>query len=106
MDEKDPLSYSVLTYAWVIALSISGGVASFFRKLKDGRSRAVNIMELLGEIFTSGFAGVITFYLCEWGRIDPLATAAMVGISGHMGSRVIAHFEQWMLKRLPSGVES
>jgi hypothetical protein len=99
MLEKDPMTYGLLTYVWVFALSAWGGFVSFWRKLKDGKARPFNIMELVGELFTSAFAGVITFWLCQAAALDGLLTAALVGISGHMGSRAIAQMENWASKR-------
>ena len=99
--EKDPTSYSFLTYLWVFGLSSLGGVVSFLNKLKKGHARAFNIAEFMGEIATSAFAGVITFWLCENANISPLVTAALVGVSGHMGSRAILLFEEWLAKKFP-----
>jgi hypothetical protein len=95
MIDKDPTNYPLLTYGWVIFLSMWGGVVSFYRKMQNGKARPFNIMELLGEIFTSAFTGIITFLLCEASEITPLITAALVGISGHMGSRAIALIEHY-----------
>ena len=99
--EKDPTSYSLLTYLWVFGLSSLGGVVSFLNKIKKGHARAFNIAEFMGEIATSAFAGVITFWLCENSGISPLMTAALVGVSGHMGSRAILLFEEWLAKKFP-----
>jgi hypothetical protein len=90
MPEKSPENYSFLTYLWV-----------FVRKVKEGHARAWNFAELFGEIFTAAFAGVITFYLCEWSGFAPLATAAFVGISGHMGSKAIAQLESFFETKFP-----
>lgn len=100
--DKDPTSYSLLTYAWVVGLSITGGLVSFLRKLRAGAARPFNLIELIGEIVTSGFVGVLTFWLCEASAIDPLLTAFMVGISGHMGSRLIFQFEKHLEQQLKS----
>ena len=99
--EKDPTSYSVLTYAWVFALATLGGVVSFMRKLQHGHVRAFNVVEFIGEIVTSAFAGVITFWMCEHSGLSPLVTAAFVGISGHMGSRALFMAEGWLAKQFP-----
>lgn len=93
MPEKDPTSYAWLTYAWVVALSALGGFVSFASKVRDGAARKFNVVELLGELCTSAFVGILTFWLCEWGDVKPLLTAAFVGISGHMGSRAIFKLE-------------
>lgn len=94
MPEKDPTHYALLTYAWVLALSLLGGVVNFARKVREGTSRRYNFSEFIGELVTSAFAGLITFWLCEWAAVHPLLTAALVGISGHMGSRAIFKLEQ------------
>lgn len=99
--EKDPLSYSALTYMWVFALAVLGGVVNFMRKLQEGHARAFNIIEFIGEIVTSAFAGVITFWLCENAGFSPLVTAAFVGVSGHMGSRAIFMLEEFLKTKFP-----
>ena len=96
MIEKDPLMFSFATYAWVLLLSCWGGVAGYIRKIRMGLVPRFSLTELVGELFTSGFVGVITFYLCESSQIDPLISAALVGISGHMGSRAIFTIEKFL----------
>ena len=100
MPEKNPESYSLLTYSWVFLLAILGGVVNFIRKLQRGDVRPFNIVEFIGEIVTSAFAGIITFWLCEASGVTPLITAALVGISGHMGSRALFLIEKWVAGRI------
>ena len=101
MPEKSPETYSFITYGWVFALAILGGVVSFMRKLQLGHTRVFNLVEFIGEIVTSAFAGVITFWMCEHSNLSPLVTAALVGVSGHMGSRAIFMAEGWLTKQFP-----
>ncbi len=103
MPDKDPSSYSLLTYLWVFALAMMGGVVNFFRKIKSGQSSMFNLIEFIGEVVTSAFAGVITFWICEHADIAPLVTAALVGISGHAGSRAIYFIEDVLRARFPDG---
>lgn len=95
----DPIDFSWITYGWVAALSVWGGVTNFIRKVKQGESR-FNLMELVGEIVTSGFAGVMTFFLCEWSHTPDMLTAVLVGISGHMGARGITLLEGFLAERI------
>lgn len=94
MPDKSPESFGLITYAWVLGLSILGGIAAFSAKVKSGEARLWNFTELVGEMTTSAFAGIVTFYLCTWSSFSPLLTAAMVGIAGHMGSRAIFLIEK------------
>ena len=87
---RSPFDLSLLAvYSWVIVIAMFGGAANFFRKVKAGEARAFNIAEFVGELFISAFAGVMTYWLCEWANLDKWLTAALVGIAGHMGSRAI-----------------
>lgn len=91
---KDPTSYGALTYFWVVALSAWGGTVRFIRKVKAGEMRLGHaIKSLLGEIFTSAFAGVLTFYLAEATGVSGMWTAVLVGIAGHMGGRSLEAIE-------------
>ncbi len=95
MPEKDPSNYSLITYLWVLGLAALGGAVNFARKVKEGSARAFNITELVGELITSGFAGLLTFWLCEAADLNKLLSAVLIGISGHMGSRAIFRIEKW-----------
>jgi CHASE2 domain-containing sensor protein len=97
---KDPTSYSWLTYAWVVLWSVLGGIVSWYGKIKAGAARPFNLAELLGEIATSAFAGVTTFYLCEWAHLDPLLSAVFIGIAGHMGTRFVFFMERVLEKHM------
>jgi hypothetical protein len=100
MNEKDPAAYDLLTYGWVLLLSVMGGVVAFLRKLREGHTRVFNLIEFIGELCTSAFTGVVTFYLCEAAQFPPVLTAALVGISGHMGSRGLFLIEKHLTHKL------
>ena len=104
MEHPNPESYSLLQYAGVLGLSVWGGVVNFWQNVKSGR--AFSVMELIGEIATSGFAGIVTFYLCESAGLDDLFTAATVGIAGHMGGRTIALIERIVSLRIDMAIRS
>lgn len=101
--QKDPFDYSVLTYVWVIALSMFAGFTSFLRKLKSGAVRPFNIVEFIGELAGSALVGLITFWMCEQAEVPRLYAAAAIAISGHCGGRLMFMlekiFEAWFKRR-------
>lgn len=101
--QNDPTSYGWMTYAWVIGLSLLGGTASFLRKVKKGESRPFNVVELIGEITISALVGIVTFYFCEWANFEQVLTAAIIGVSSHMGSRAMMLFERALEERIKRG---
>lgn len=101
---KDPLSFGLLTYCWVIVLSAWGGTVRFIRKVRAGdMSLKQAAFTLIGEVVTSSFAGVVTFYLAQATGISGLWTAVVVGIAGHMGGRALepleALYRRWVANK-------
>ena len=99
-DARSPFDYGVLTYIWVLCLSAFGGIVNFSRKLRDSRTTPFRLTEFVGEIATSSFAGLLTFWLCESAGIDRLITACCIAISGHMGSRAVFKMERFLEKKM------
>ena len=97
--EKTITGYALLTYAWVLALSTWGGMVNYLSKIRMGHIARFNITELIGDMFISGFTGVLTFWMCEAAGFNELTTAVFVGISGHMGVRMIGKFEKLMSRK-------
>ena len=93
----------LLTYAWVFGLAMLGGAASFVRRVRSGQAKYSNIIELIGELVVSAFAGLVTFFLCRSAGFDEMLTAAFIAISGHMGTRIIFMFEAYLVKRFGLG---
>ena len=96
--KQGPLDFGWFTYAWVALLSFWGGCANYVAKVRKGESR-FNLLEIFGEMIVSGFAGVMTFYICAASHTPEVVTAVAVGISGHMGARVITQIERWITNK-------
>lgn len=102
---KSPLDYSLSQYGLTLGIALLGGFVSWCAKVKKGEVQMFNISSLIGEMSTSAFAGLLAFWLCEWAGLSPILTAALVGISGHMGTRAITMFEEWAARRFNSVAE-
>lgn len=85
---------------WMAIVAALGGVANFYQKVKTGKTRVFNVMELVGEILVSAFVGLVTFWICRGYAVNEWLTAAAVAVTGHMGSRAIFIAEQWIETKL------
>lgn len=89
MPEKDPTNWALGTWLLGLCMSLAGGWVSFHSKVKAGRARAFNLTELVGEMVVSGVVG-IGAYMTAIGLDAPAAiAAALAGIGGHMGARLL-----------------
>jgi hypothetical protein len=90
------------TWAVMTAISLLGGFASFYQKMKNGHVRVWNLTELIGELTISAFVGIVFFNLCQHYGIDLNMTVAIVGISSHMGTKAIMLCERALSARFPT----
>lgn len=97
--QNDPLNYPYTTYLWVLFVAFWGAIVSTLRRRKEGAKR-FSIAEFVGDLTIAGFIGVVTFWLCEASHVPQVLTAALVGISGHLGTRAIMIIETAVAKRL------
>lgn len=89
MPEKDPTTWDAGVWLLSIGMSLAGGLINWYGRIKSGNIIRFNLLELIGELFTSGAVGVGIFMLLEaWGQ--PLGVcAAAAGVSGHMSTRLL-----------------
>lgn len=103
MIERDPTTWSLATWALALGMAVIGGLVNWWTRVKNGHARAMNIIELIGEIVTSGFVGVVAFMLLD--ALDqPIGIcSAASGVGGHMATRLLflaeRNLEAW-LKRI------
>lgn len=100
-----PFGLSWVEYMWVIAISSWGGVVSWVSKMRSHQQ--FSLIELIGEITTSAFSGILVFLACQSTNLDGTITACLVGVSGHMGARTMYVLERGLgriLERIFGGV--
>jgi len=92
--DKDPTSWPYTTWLLAIGMASSGGVINWLSRIRKGQTRSFNIIELLGEVFTSGFVGLGVFMAAE-AMEQPLGLcAAAAGVGGHMATRLLFAIEK------------
>ena len=99
MMEKDPTNWSSATWFLALSMAFGGGIVNWYLKVKQGHTKVFNLVELVGEIFISGFVGIGTFMALA--AIDsPMGLcAAAAGVGGHMGTRLLFMLEKFAEKR-------
>lgn len=84
-----PPEYSLATYVWVLWLALWGGLAAYLQRIKNHGWQSFCAFHMIVEMFTAGFAGLMTFYLCEVQNLDARVTAVAIGMAGHFGTRSV-----------------
>lgn len=107
MNEPDDLftklASSAVGYFFLLGLAIWGGTVNYLTRIKHGKVEKFSFAELVGEWTISGFAGVLTFYICSEMALSWNMTAFFSGISGHLGGRAIYIFENYFKAKVPGG---
>lgn len=90
-----------LGYIWLVVLAIWGGTVNYLCRIKQGKVEAFSFAELVGEWAISGFAGLLTAFICMEMNFSWHLTAFFTGVSGHLGGRAIYMLEGYAKKHFP-----
>lgn len=86
---RNPLNVTVAEYGLMLGIAIAGGIVTWIRKVRSGEYPAWSIAQLVGEMATSAFAGLLTFWACEaWGA-PLMVTACLAGMGGLASSKLL-----------------
>lgn len=102
---NNPDNLNIITWVWVIAVSILGGTVRTLSSIKTGMTVIDFMRRWTIDIIVSAFIGVITFFLCSSADFNPMLTAALVGISAHMGTRAIVLLEEVLYCRMMKAID-
>jgi hypothetical protein len=75
------LSSGVITYLWVAGLSLWGGMVSYLESREP-----FSWLRLSAHLLSSSFAGLMTFYLCQYGQVPDPLVGVLCGVAAHMGT--------------------
>ncbi len=99
----DPLDLPLNRYLLFALIGLFGGLVARLQYWAGGEiPHCVRcaLFRLLVDMMTSGFCGVLTFWLATEFELSGVLTAVLAGISGHMGSRSLFLVERILQKRL------
>lgn len=99
---KSPLDLPIKSYLFFGVVAILGGFVNWLSRVKRGEAQASNIAQLIGELVTSGVAGLMAWWIMQWLRIDEMLQAPIVGVAGHMGATALQWAEYALKKRAES----
>lgn len=105
MPDKNPETWSAVTWLLLIMMSMLGGVSSWYRRVKDGHTRAFNIIELIGEMSVSAPMGFVGFAVANHYFDSISIGAAAAGMSAHFSTRLLFSAEG-LIEIAVKGIES
>jgi len=106
MIEKDPTTWELSTWLFALLMPCAGGIVNWYGKVKAGKTRTFNIVELIGEVFTSGFVGLGVFMMLQSYDQPMGVCAALSGVGGHMATRLLFMLENLIEHRAIKAMES
>jgi hypothetical protein len=89
--ELDPSSYTFITYAWIIGLSLWSGIVGLSLKLRKrhANARPYTFLDGFIDLSASILVGILTFYICEILTMAKLQSMVIVTIAAHTGPHTL-----------------
>lgn len=96
---KNPSDWMVLGLA--LLLAFWGGAIQYYSRWRRHGKGAVSYIELIADMASGGFSGLITFLICMLFGAPLILAVLLASIGGHLGTRSLFVFERKVLTRLP-----
>lgn len=100
------IALPVLTFAWVMGLSLLSGLATYFNRLCHGEALKSPYVTFFLDLIYCQMAGLITYFLAISAGTDGLLTAGLVSAGSHMGARLIFAVESLVIKTVDVTVKN
>jgi len=98
--ELNPTSYDLITYLWVIGLSIWSGIIGLSLKLRQQKDSRYKIFDTITDLSASILVGILTFYTCESLTIPKLQTMVLIILASHTGPKTLFLYRQCFERNL------
>ena len=100
------IALPVLTFAWVMGLSLLSGLATYFNRICHGEKMLSPYVTFFLDLIYCQMAGMITYFLAISAGTDGLLTAALVSAGSHMVARLIFAAESLVIRAVQMNVKS
>lgn len=100
MDYRSTEALTAFGYLASLVLAAWGGAVNYLQRLKTSSIRVFTLAEMLGEMVISCFAGIVVHLLLSAANINPLTSAAIVAVSGHLGGKLLYAVEVFLAKQV------
>lgn len=100
MIDQDPMFWKRATWILAGGMAIMGGLVNWVGRVRRGKTQPTNIIELVGEVLTSGFVGVGVFMALNAYDQPVGLCAAGAGIGGHMATRLLYFIEEAIKQKI------
>lgn len=102
MDEESFMGKfsKVLPFIYVLIVSMWAGTAHTIGRVRKGELAKFSFVEWVADIVICSFIGMITYFICRYGKLDEFLTITFVSIASHMGTRAINLFEKLFIAKI------
>ena len=104
--DPTPLDYPIKQWLFILVMSLLGGLASWYSKVKRGEVHATNLFALAGEFVVSALAGLLAFLVCDYFKAPLGITGAAAGLAGHAGAKALSVVEVLLVRWAEQRVNS
>ena len=81
----------LLQTAAFVMVGVLGGAVKYLRDFQQN-AKKFSLIHMLIAVFTGGFLGMLTFFLCTSMNMPPAMTGFMAGVAGLMGDEALTLF--------------
>ena len=100
MAHQDPSSIPVVSYLWVIGLSLLSAIAGYLSRFLSEKPPSRPILALIMDVSYSLLAGLTTYFMGQASELPEMTVIVLVCIGSHMGARLLFSLQRLVHKQI------
>lgn len=106
MAHQDPANVPLITYVWVVGLSLLSSVAGYLSRINSGKPVNRPAMQLLQDVCYCELAGLSSYFMAQTAELSEMQAILVVALGSHMGARLIFLMQNMLTRQLRTGIEA
>lgn len=104
---KDPNNWDKLfdfnffiQHLFALVIAIFAGIVAHIEKIQNKTLKGFQFVVFIYDVVISSFVGLLVLYACLYLKLEIEATAVLIGVLAHQGTRGLALLTNILAKRL------
>ena len=100
MSHQDPSTVPLVSYLWVVALSLLSAVAGYLSRFLSEKPPSRPVLALIMDVSYSLLAGLTTYFMGQASELPEMTIIVLVCIGSHMGARLLFTMQRLVQKQI------
>lgn len=103
--KDDPTNWTTTEWLLVTGVAITASLINWIQNVRNNDPRAFRLLEVIGELATSGFVTFLTFSFLAGLGVNVGLSVGIAGITAHLSTRLLFAVDNAVLNKITQKID-